>query len=88
MYRVINAFTDRFDNHYKYNPGDVYPRGGLEIDTSKIERLITTKNKYKRVFIVEEEEPKESEPVSAKKAKKRKKKSEVNTDVNGDLRGN
>ena len=57
MYKVIEHFTDLQDDRYEYNPGDEYPRVGLEVSPARIEELSTDKNRRHRPMIKPIEEP-------------------------------
>lgn len=45
MYEVIRFFTDLQDNEYPYNPGDIFPREGMEVTKERLEELSGSKNK-------------------------------------------
>lgn len=50
-YKVIRDFADSSDNDYLYKVGDVYPRIGNTPDDETINRLSTTENPHKLIFI-------------------------------------
>lgn len=58
MYRVIEYFEDLQDDNYGYNPGDAFPRKGLEVSEDRLHELSTDSNKRGKVLIevVEEED--------------------------------
>lgn len=45
MYEVIRFFTDLQDNEYPYNPGDIFPREGMEVTKERIAELSGSENK-------------------------------------------
>lgn len=59
-YIVLETFTDLQDNKHRYFAGDEFPRKGLNVSDSRIEELLTSKNRRERPMIkaVEEEEVK------------------------------
>lgn len=82
MYIVTNLFADLQDNRNVYNPGDLYPREGLQVSPERLEELAGSNNKlgYPLIKLVvmnpPEEEP--AEPAKPKKtaAKRTRKKTE------------
>lgn len=58
MYRAIVFFKDAQDDMRAYNPGDIFPREGLEVTPKRIEELSTDKNRRGKAVIEEIEEPK------------------------------
>lgn len=51
MYKVINFFTDLQDNEYPYNPGDIFPRDGLEVSKDRLDELSGSNNLQRRALI-------------------------------------
>ena len=45
MYRVLRRFTDLQDNRYLYQPGDEYPRAGLDVSEDRIDELSSSNNR-------------------------------------------
>lgn len=45
MYKVIKLFADLNDGCHVYNPGDVYPREGVEVSDERIKELSGSLNK-------------------------------------------
>ena len=60
MYKVIKYFTDLQDNNFAYEVGDEYPRKGFSVMPSRIEELVTGKNRRGEPLIEEINEPKKS----------------------------
>ncbi len=70
-YKVIRNFSDLTDNYYAYTVNDEYPRKDInvnDIPPERIEELSTTKNKNKKIYIMEVE----NEKIEEKKVKKKK----------------
>ena len=66
MYKVLHFFHDLKDNNYVYNPGDVFPREGLQVTEERIAELSGPDNKQHKPLITKvEEEPVEEEPKKA-----------------------
>lgn len=59
MYKVINLFADLQDKNHVYNPGDVFPRAGLEVTEARLNELSGSNNKQGKPLIerVGEETP-------------------------------
>lgn len=57
MYRVIKHFTDLQDNKQPYNPGDEFPRDGLNVNKKRLNELASNKNRRKEPLIELVEEP-------------------------------
>lgn len=53
-YKVIKHFVDLQDHGYSYNPGDEYPRKGLNVFASRITELASADNKQGVPLIKEE----------------------------------
>lgn len=51
MYKVIVPFTDLQDDHYKYVPGDIFPRSGYEVSEERLKELSTDANRRRRPMI-------------------------------------
>lgn len=45
MYKVLRRFTDLQDNRYLYQPGDEYPRAGLDVSEDRIDELSSSNNR-------------------------------------------
>ena len=69
MYITKVYFEDAQDEHRPYNPGDVYPRSGLNPSKQRIKELSSDENIRGIPLIAEVKEP-EKEPV--KKQRKRR----------------
>ena len=63
-YKVLEYFEDLQDNIHPYNPGDTFPRDGLEVSEERLEELSSDKN-LRGVKLIEK--------VAAKKAESKKK---------------
>ena len=74
MYKAIKQFTDLQDNGHRYNPGDIYPREGLEVSKARITELSTDRNRRHEPMIEAVKEPVAEEPAK-KPTRKRTKKS-------------
>lgn len=70
MYKVIHSFADLQDDAHLYNPGDVFPREGLEPSRERYAELAGSSNKIGEPLIAEVEDEKPKKPV--KKSKKDK----------------
>lgn len=44
MFKVVAHFKDAQDNRHEYNPGDTFPRAGLEVSEERLKELSTDKN--------------------------------------------
>lgn len=62
MYKVLVHFKDLKDDRYSYNPGDMFPRKGLEVSAERIEELSGSSNGLGMPLI-----EKISEPVEPKR---------------------
>lgn len=51
MYEVIHYFTDLQDNEFPYNPGDVFPREGMEVSEERLAELSGSNNKQHKPLI-------------------------------------
>lgn len=56
MYEVIHYFTDLQDNEFPYNPGDVFPREGVEVSEERLAELSGSNNKQHKPLIKKVEE--------------------------------
>lgn len=75
MYKVTKLFVDLEDNNHVYNPGDVYPREGLNVTDERIKELCGSENKRGEPLIeLIEDVPAEDEKPEDKPAKKTTKK--------------
>lgn len=71
MYKAIKHFADLKDNNHVYNPGDVFPRKGLDVSVERLAELSGYKNKQGMPLIelVKAEPPKTAaKKKAAKKA--------------------
>ena len=69
---VKRFFMDLQDGRRAYNPGDVYPREGLEPSEKRIQELAGANNRLGQPLIEEIPEPIEREKATDRKAAKRK----------------
>ena len=53
MYKVIVRFCDLKDGNYVYQPGDEYPRAGLQVEAGRLQELASDKNRRKTPLIKE-----------------------------------
>ena len=53
MYKAIEYFEDLQDNRHPYKVGDVFPREGKEVDSTRILSLLSKNNKRGRAVIEE-----------------------------------
>jgi hypothetical protein len=44
-YKAVIFFKDLHDSNHAYNPGDEYPREGLQVSDKRLEELSTNKNR-------------------------------------------
>lgn len=51
MYKTFIYFEDLQDENHAYNPGDEFPREGLEVSEERLEELSTDKNRRKKPLI-------------------------------------
>lgn len=58
MYKAISYFKDMKDNMHSYNPGDKFPRDGLEVSEERIAELASDKNRRGKAVIELVEEKK------------------------------
>jgi hypothetical protein len=72
MYTVKHFFLDLQDNGYPYNPGDDYPREGLEPSPERIKELSSDKNLRETALIEKKTAPKKRNAGSKSKAKEEK----------------
>ena len=83
MYKVVKYFTDLQDDNHAYNPGDVFPRDGVEVSKARIKELSSDKNKRKMPLIEEvkedtppqKEQPEVEDTPAAPKAERQKRRS-------------
>lgn len=78
MYIVKHFFTDLQDKGHAYNPGDIYPREGLEPSPERYAELASEKNlQEKPLIVMVKDEPKKAtakKPAARKTASKAAKK--------------
>lgn len=67
MFRVICAFADRADQFHRYQPGDSYPRQGVEADPARLLELKGRGNAAGRPLIEQTDEPPAGKPGRRKK---------------------
>lgn len=72
MYRVIKAFTDLQDNNHKYHTGEQFPRDGVKVSKSRLEELLSNRNRRHEPMIEEVAEEEKVEPKSEPKTTKKK----------------
>lgn len=53
MYKVIVRFSDLKDGNHVYQPGDEYPRAGLQVEAERIRELASDRNRRKTPLIRE-----------------------------------
>lgn len=80
MYEVIHFFTDLQDNEFPYNPGDIFPRDGMEVSEARLTELSGSNNKQHKPLIkkVETEEDSQYEPLPFPEETPKHTKSEIN----------
>ena len=61
MYKVLTYFEDLQDNRHPYNPGDIFPREGLEVTATRLKELSSVKNQRGIKLIAEEKPRKKKE---------------------------
>lgn len=64
MYKVIKFFTDLKDGNHPYEPGDIFPRKGVEVTEERLLELSGSDNKQGEPLI---KEVKEAKPKKATK---------------------
>lgn len=69
MYKVIKHFTDLHDKDYPYNPGDIFPREGVQVSEDRLKELSGKENRQGVPLIkeVKEEMSVKKEEASDKK---------------------
>ena len=55
MYKVIHPFRDLEDKGHQYEPGDIFPRQGVNVETARIAVLENARNNIGRPLIKREE---------------------------------
>lgn len=87
MYEVINFFTDLQDNEYPYNPGDIFPREGMEVSKERLAELSGSNNKQGKPLIkeIKSEDDSQYEPLPFPDEAPRYTKSEINRMSTTDL---
>lgn len=66
MFRVVESFSDRADSFHIYQPGDTFPRAGVEVDDARLAELSGSGNRLGHPLI----ERAEVEKPIRKRAKK------------------
>nr|WP_288451329.1 hypothetical protein [uncultured Anaerostipes sp.] len=56
MYKVIKYFTDLQDKEHPYNPGDTFPRDGIQVSAERLKELSGKDNKQGTPLIEEVKE--------------------------------
>lgn len=51
MYETIHFFTDLQDNEHPYNPGDIFPREGMEVSKERLAELSGSNNRQHKPLI-------------------------------------
>jgi hypothetical protein len=64
MYIALEHFTDMQDNNFKYNPGDKFPRTGLEVSEERLKELSSNENRRGKAMIKLVKEEKPEKPVA------------------------
>lgn len=54
MYKVIHPFRDLEDKGHQYEPGDIFPRQGVKVETARIAVLESARNNIGRPLIKKE----------------------------------
>ena len=74
MYKVLAHFTDLQDDRYEYNPGDEFPRKGLNVSAERLDELSSDKNRRHTpvIELIKEPEPVAEEKEPAKKPARRR----------------
>ena len=71
MYRVIVEFFDLSDKNHLYKVGDEYPRKGVQPSDSRVNELLSAKNRLGKPLIAKEASAEEEgKPTKKAKAKK------------------
>lgn len=65
MYKVIVRFCDLRDGNHVYQPGDEYPRAGLQVEAERIQELACNRNRRKTPLIKEVTERRRRKNVDA-----------------------
>lgn len=65
MYKVIVRFSDLKDGNHVYQPGDEYPRAGLQVEAERIRELASDRNRRKTPLIREVTERRRKKNVDA-----------------------
>lgn len=65
MYKVIVRFCDLQDGNHVYQPGDEYPRAGLQVEAERIQELASDRNRRKTPLIKEVAERRRRKNVDA-----------------------
>ncbi|PKG23942.1 hypothetical protein [Niallia nealsonii] len=86
-YEVLNDFIENEHKGLRYQKGELYPKTGFEADTERVAFLQEKHEKYKKVFLGPELEPKVNETVddskeieSEEKSKQKKSTSKTKAD--------
>lgn len=67
MYKVINRFYDKEDNHTLYEVGEGFPKGNSKPSKKRIEELLNKHPKYGIAFIEEVKETRKRSPKAESK---------------------
>lgn len=80
MYEVIHYFTDLQDNEFPYNPGDIFPREGMEVSEERLAELSGSNNRQHKPLIkkIETEDDGQYEPLPFPDEEQKHTKSEIN----------
>jgi len=60
-HKVVRRFQETKHGGHIYEVSDSYPKEGSKATKARLEELSTTKNKYKKIYIVEVKTPKDKE---------------------------
>lgn len=53
MYKVIEAFPERYDGDHPYAVGDIYPREGWEPTSDRVKELLDGTNRAGKKYLKE-----------------------------------
>lgn len=65
MYRVVVGFRDLQDSNHVYQPGDEFPRAGLQVSAERLQELASDRNRRKTPLIKEVTERRRRKNVDA-----------------------
>lgn len=73
MYRAVEHFVDLQDDRHRYDPGDMFPREGLEVTEERLAELAGDKNRLGKPLIVAEVKEEPVAPIEQKQRRGRRK---------------